>query len=201
MPPNAAARPGTLVVNLRSPDELFVGRTPGQLDAEPPEHDLDAVGACLGDPGVVRLLRSLHASPESETLVLRIGGAGPAHAEARAKVEPRLRVWARCRIAANRLEIRTALRAGARASAGCLCLLATAMACAWALQSESVGGPPGPLRSVLAESLVIAGWVAMWRPLEMLLFDPVRYRVENRLLRRLLRMSWRVEAANDPSCA
>jgi hypothetical protein len=31
--------------------------------------------------------------------------------------------------------------------------------------------PTTPLRAVLREGLVITGWVAMWRPLEVLLFD------------------------------
>jgi hypothetical protein len=30
---------------------------------------------------------------------------------------------------------------------------------------------PGPLASVLRESLVIGGWVALWRPLEIFLYD------------------------------
>jgi hypothetical protein len=30
---------------------------------------------------------------------------------------------------------------------------------------------PGPLATVLRESLVIGGWVAMWRPLEIFLYD------------------------------
>lgn len=31
--------------------------------------------------------------------------------------------------------------------------------------------PAGPLRDILREGLVITGWVAMWRPLEVLLYD------------------------------
>jgi hypothetical protein len=31
--------------------------------------------------------------------------------------------------------------------------------------------PSGPLRDILREGLVITGWVAMWRPLEVLLYD------------------------------
>jgi len=39
--------------------------------------------------------------------------------------------------------------------------------------SEAVGQrlSPGPLASVLSESLVIGGWVALWRPLEIFLYD------------------------------
>ena len=31
--------------------------------------------------------------------------------------------------------------------------------------------PSGPLREILREGLVITGWVAMWRPIEVLLYD------------------------------
>ena len=31
--------------------------------------------------------------------------------------------------------------------------------------------PAGPLRGILREGLTITGWVAMWRPLEVLLYD------------------------------
>ena len=38
--------------------------------------------------------------------------------------------------------------------------------------AEFIGSlPPGPLRGVLREGFVITGWVAMWRPLEILLYD------------------------------
>ena len=39
--------------------------------------------------------------------------------------------------------------------------------------SEAVGRhlTPGPLASVLSESLLIGGWVALWRPLEIFLYD------------------------------
>jgi hypothetical protein len=34
-----------------------------------------------------------------------------------------------------------------------------------------VSFPPGPVREILREGCVITGWVAMWRPLEILLYD------------------------------
>jgi hypothetical protein len=40
--------------------------------------------------------------------------------------------------------------------------------------------PHGPFLTVLTESLTIAGWVAMWRPLDMILYDwwPLRRKVQ-----------------------
>ena len=44
----------------------------------------------------------------------------------------------------------------------------------------------GPLREILREGLVITGWVAMWRPLEILLYDWWPLVDERRQVRRIL---------------
>jgi len=44
----------------------------------------------------------------------------------------------------------------------------------------------GPLREILREGLVITGWVAMWRPLEILLYDWWPLIDERRQVRRIL---------------
>ena len=44
----------------------------------------------------------------------------------------------------------------------------------------------GPLREILREGLVITGWVAMWRPLEVLLYDWWPLIDERRQVRRIL---------------
>jgi Hexameric tyrosine-coordinated heme protein (HTHP) len=46
--------------------------------------------------------------------------------------------------------------------------------------------PTGPLREILREGLVITGWVAMWRPLEVLLYDWWPLIDERRQVRRIL---------------
>lgn len=46
--------------------------------------------------------------------------------------------------------------------------------------------PPGHLREILREGLVITGWVAMWRPLEALLYDWWPLIDERRQVRRIL---------------
>ncbi len=39
------------------------------------------------------------------------------------------------------------------------------------LAELTVSLPSGPPREILREGLVITGWAAMWRPLEVLLYD------------------------------
>ena len=44
------------------------------------------------------------------------------------------------------------------------------------LRALLLSSPPGAVRSIIAEGLMIAGWVAMWRPIQTFLYDwwPVR---------------------------
>lgn len=51
----------------------------------------------------------------------------------------------------------------------------------------------GGLGSVLRESLLIGGWVAMWRPLEIFLYDWWPIRAEARLLNRLAMIPVRIQ--------
>jgi hypothetical protein len=51
--------------------------------------------------------------------------------------------------------------------------------------------------SVIRESLLIGGWVAMWRPLEIFLYDWWAIRAEARLFDRLSQMTVRVEMSSQ----
>ena len=55
---------------------------------------------------------------------------------------------------------------------------------------------PAGFGDVLRESLVIGGWVAMWRPLEVFLYDWWPVRAEAQLLERLAIMPVRIEYAS-----
>jgi hypothetical protein len=54
------------------------------------------------------------------------------------------------------------------------------------LAELAVSLPTGPLREILREGLVITGWVAMWRPLEVLLYDWWPLIDERQQVRRIL---------------
>ncbi len=54
------------------------------------------------------------------------------------------------------------------------------------LAELTVSLPAGHLREILREGLVITGWVAMWRPLEVLLYDWWPMVDERRLITRVL---------------
>ena len=44
------------------------------------------------------------------------------------------------------------------------------------------------LALAISEGFYIVGWIALWRPMDVLLFDPMELRMENRLLRALMDM-------------
>jgi hypothetical protein len=60
--------------------------------------------------------------------------------------------------------------------------------------AQLIGQQPGPtgLVQALHESLLIGGWVAMWRPLEVFLYDWWPIRAEGKLFDRLARMPVRL---------
>jgi hypothetical protein len=44
------------------------------------------------------------------------------------------------------------------------------------------------LALAISEGFYIVGWIALWRPMDVLLFDPMEVRMESNLLRRLMEM-------------
>jgi hypothetical protein len=58
--------------------------------------------------------------------------------------------------------------------------------------AQAVEGPARGLRAVLHESLLIGGWVAMWRPLQVFLYDWWPIRADARLFDRLVAMPVRI---------
>lgn len=185
---------GELVIRIGNEAELFEGPEPVSVSRDwAPTPGWDDLGAALGEPGVTRLLRLAHADRGASRVLIRVDpGAAAVDPE---RLLARLRRWLEAREAANAAESRESRRAGLRALWACLALLAAALTVSFVAQNEAWFGGPGPLRTLLSEAVVIAGWVAMWRPLEMLLFDPMKPTLENRLLRRVLAMEWRVEQA------
>lgn len=61
------------------------------------------------------------------------------------------------------------------------------------LLRQWLAGWSGPLVDITAEGLLVLGWVALWRPIDALLFDRHEAREERAVLRRLARVEveWR----------
>ncbi len=59
----------------------------------------------------------------------------------------------------------------------------------------------GPIGSILVEGLLIGGWVAMWRPLEIFLYDWWPIRAQARLFDRLAAMPVTIQQSDRPRTA
>jgi hypothetical protein len=92
-----------------------------------------------------------------------------------------------------RQRLRELLRVGRTSLAIGLLVLAVAVASGNFLASLMKGGEVG---QILREMLVVGGWVSMWRPLEIFLYDWWPIREEAQLSDRLAAMPVRIEYGN-----
>lgn len=181
-----------IILCLNNPEELFIASPQPDRVKNGAARTWDDIGAVLGEPATTRLLRLALEQTGANRLVVRLN-APDTDAEKAHTTLDQLRVWCECKLAANSADVRTSRRFGLRALAVAMFALALMLGASVVLQSETVFGTPGPLRVLFSEALVIAGWVVMWRPVEMLLFDPARPKLENRVIRRVLAMPWSID--------
>lgn len=180
-----------LRITLAGPHEMFTGPSAPGPTPVGGVRGWDDAGRWLGESGCERALRTLAERPHAGPMVIRcVGEPAPDAAEFGAQI----RAWCDARILSNSQHIRLVRRLGLRTLVWSLALLAAALGLSWTLQSEAVLGPPGPMRAVLSEALIIAGWVMMWRPVELLFCEPMRPAYERRLLRALRDLEWRCES-------
>ena len=108
----------------------------------------------------------------------------PAHGDARKLVETAVHNYFAYRAKISRLEFRYLLRQGRLSLViGLAFLGACLFTSQLLLRKES-----GTLAVVLRESLTIGGWVAMWRPMEIFLYDWWPLRRAGRLFEKMSRM-------------
>ena len=91
----------------------------------------------------------------------------PAHGDAQQIVEAAVHHYFAYRAKLNRLEFRHLLKEGRTSLIiGLLFLGACLLTSEWLLRKQL-----GSLSIIARESLIIAGWVAMWRPIRIFLYD------------------------------
>jgi hypothetical protein len=93
------------------------------------------------------------------------------------------------RAAGSRRSLRELFRRGRISLVIALAFLGASLALSDFIRNVSDGG----FAAVLGEGFIIGGWVAMWRPLEVFLYDWWPIRAEARLLDRLSEMPVRIE--------
>ena len=152
--------------------QLFDGRDPAPFR----ERDLD-------DDAVGYLLAAAQEIPQKEplTIVVTISEEPEPRLAPDAIVEA---VGGHFRYELEQIERR--LREHVRGGQIFLAVGLTALVVFLTLAELTVSLPSGPLKEILREGLVITGWVAMWRPLEVLLYDWWPMVDERRLITRVL---------------
>lgn len=152
-----AARNEAIVLRLRDLSDLL------DLDPSPLSH------------GAIK--------PEAETYIVRkakqLSGTGPirltielpsteSKSEEKAEVEDAIANHFRNAAYSEATDLRELFRSGCKALLLGLLVLATCLFSAWFLTDRF---PDRPIARVLQESFVILGWVSMWRPIEIFLYE------------------------------
>ena len=159
-------------LKVRHSGQLFDGRDPAPFR----ERDLD-------DDAVEYLLASAQEIPRKQPLTIVVTIAE----EPEPRLSPGVIVEAirgHFSYELDRLERR--LRDHVRRGQMILGVGLTVLVVFLTLAELTVSLPAGSFRVILREGLVITGWVAMWRPLEVLLYDWWPMVDERRLLTRVL---------------
>jgi len=163
--PSPSARPDREVIDIRVRDlrQLFNAIDPSPFN----ERDLDPAA----EEFIVTWAAELpHAAPLR--LVIHVD-APPGDVEADAVARNAVPQFFSGRAAAARRRLRELFRRGRVSLAIGLAFLGCVLFIASALDAAAT---TNALAAVLRESLLIGGWVAMWRPIEIFLYDwwPVR---------------------------
>ncbi len=164
----APAPDAAIQIRLADPRELFDTLDPApfrgrRLDPQAEAYLLDRA-AGLPSTGAVSLRLHLPDAAAGEGLPALLAGVFAARAAAEG-----------ARLREHFWQARTALVVGLAGLAACLALAAAA---------EAMLGVRSPL-GLMAEGLTILGWVLLWKPAEMFLYDWMPIRRRRRLFRRL----------------
>lgn len=166
-------------LRLNTVQQLF-----STLDPSPfHERDLDA-------DAEEYLVASVEELPEdaSAKLIVHLPAAEAAREEAR-QLEASIRAYFAYRLWAARRRLRHLMRDGRVSLAVGLAFLAVC----FGLRELALGFAEGPFAAALAEGLVIPGWVAMWRPIEIFLYAWRPIRKDCRMYERLARIAVEVQ--------
>ena len=166
--------PHKIELNLREVGQLFNTMDPAPF----PEKDLDqdAEEFILGWVGEYPL-------DEPVALVVHLAEF-PADGNPQSVVQQGVHHYFAYRARLNRMELRRLFKEGQFSLIIGLAFLSVCL-----IASHAIGGEDaGNFRSIARESLTIAGWVAMWRPMQIYLHDwwPLRHR--GKLYHKLARM-------------
>jgi hypothetical protein len=171
--PEAAAN--VIQLKLRDISQLFNSLDPSPFNEKDLDHDAEEF--------IVSWARELNQYDELKMLIHLENAPGDPLTVA--SICDSVRHYFAYRASINRLEFRQLLKQGRTSLLIGICFLVGCL-----LLGEFIGHrtQPGAFWDIVRESLTIGGWVAMWRPMEVFLYDwwPVKRR--GALLAKLSRM-------------
>jgi hypothetical protein len=162
-------------LNLREISQLFNTMDPSPFHEKDLDHNAEEF-----------ILSWAREFPLDEPVVLVLHlGAMPREQEPQPLIEKAVQHNFAYKVELNQLELRHLMQDGLRSLLTGLLFLAACLTMSRLL----VGQGAGTFSTLARESLAIGGWVAMWRPMQIYLYDwwPVRRRAK--ILRKLSRMS------------
>jgi hypothetical protein len=172
--PKPERTPHRIELNLREIGQLFNTMDPAPF----PEKDLD------GDAEEF-ILSWVREFPLDEPVALVVHlNELPVDQNPQTVIEQGVHHYFAYRARLNRLEFRRLLKDGRQSLLIGIVFLAACLTASHAMG----GGEYGTFRSLARESLTIAGWVAMWRPMQIYLYDWWPLRRRGRLYEKLSRM-------------
>jgi hypothetical protein len=169
------SHPHRIELKLREMSQLFNTMDPSPFH----EKDLDRDA----EEFIVSWAREFPLD-EPVALVVHLG-ALPQDQEPQPMIEQAVHHYFAYRVELNRREFRHLMQDGRRSLLTGLVFLAVCLT----LSRFLVGSGAGTLSTFARESLAIAGWVAMWRPMEIYLYDWWPLRRRERILRKLSQMA------------
>jgi hypothetical protein len=173
-----AVPPHRIELNLRDVNQLFNTMDPSPFHEKDLDHDAEEfiIGWAREFPvrEPVELVVHLSESPSGQDAQAMVAGAVRHYFEYRARL--------------NWLDFRRLMREGWQSLLIGVVFLGTCIAAGEALR----GHESSRLLGVVREGLVIAGWVAMWRPMEIYLYEWWPLRRRGRVFEKLSNMSVKV---------
>ncbi|HMO65851.1 MAG TPA: hypothetical protein PKE47_11640 [Verrucomicrobiota bacterium] len=169
----SAARPAFINLRVAEPAQLL-----HPLDPAPPAQ------RALAPEVEAFILESARELPERTplALVLHLDRAGNGDEAPPGELAGAVRRFFTARAARTRTQLRRLVRLARLGLLFSLVLFGVALGLGEGIEALLPGRRAG---EVFREGLISGGWVAMWRPMEILLFDRLTLRAEARLLDRL----------------
>jgi len=175
--PHTQNRPNVhhIELNLQEISQLFNTMDPSPFREKDLDHDAEEF--------IVSWAREFPLD-EPVVLIVHLGVVSPEQ-EPQPMIEGAIHHYFAYRVELNRLELRHLMQDGLRFLLIGLVFLATCLTMSRIL----VGEGAGTFSTIARESLAIGGWVAMWRPMEIYLYDWWPLRRRGRILKKLSGMA------------